>query len=122
MPWLFQFSNSAFFASDLFCSFSLRYCIFSGLSSLSLSISIGSDIASKTVTSLSKSIDFTDPSIDGLFHSLLYFPVDFRDPENSVRAFHWFVLFNIKCTFIFFLVRCLSFQLLLLVILLVETS
>ena len=67
--------------------------------------------------SLSKSIDFTDPSSNRSFHALLYFPVDFPDRDSSVVVFHWLV-FASSC---FFLVGGLSFQLLLMVILLVGT-
>ena len=72
------------------------------MSSLSLSIVIGSEISSNIVTSLSKSIDFTDPSGNWLFHCLLYFPVDLADCDNGVVMFRWFVLFDISHTFMFF--------------------
>lgn len=74
----------------------------SGVSSLSLSITIGSEISSNIVMSLSKSIDLTDLSGNWLCHALLYFPVDFHDRDNSVAVFYWLLMFNIKPTFMFF--------------------
>lgn len=80
----------------------------SGVSSLSLSITIGSEISSNIVMSLSKSIDLTDLSGNWLCHALLYFPVDFHDRDNSVAVFYWLLMFNIKRTFMFFLKNWMS--------------
>ena len=79
-----------------------EYSISSSVSSLSLSIAIGSEISSNIVISLSESIDFTDSSGNWVFHALIYFPVDFPNCDNKIAVFHWFVLFDIKRTFMFF--------------------